>query len=192
MESMLDRLDTILIGGAVSNTFLKALGRQLGKSVTDQIALYSAAKLVSSASARNIRLVLPDDLVLIEGDLKSYSNSFIMSGNIVPGDATVVDLGPNTLDSFTSRILKAKTIFWNGPVGIYENDEFAKGTAAVAKAIAASGAFSVAVGWDTIMAIKKTGYEDKISFLSRGGKAALEFIQGKRLPALEALERKFK
>jgi phosphoglycerate kinase len=192
MESLLDKVDTILIGGAVSNTFLKALGREIGRSAVDQIALYSAAKLVSSATVRNIRLALPKDALVIKGDLNNYSNSFIISADLIPKDTVIADIGPETREYFASIISRAKTVFWNGPVGIYERKGFEMGTMAVARAITDSGAFSVATGWDTILAIKKTGLGDKITYLSTGGKAALEFIQGKRLPALEALENKLR
>jgi phosphoglycerate kinase len=192
MEALLDKVDTILIGGAVSNTFLKALGREVGISVVDQIALYSALRLISSASVRNIRLVFPEDCVLIKGDLNNYSGSFIMSLGTFPKDVMAVDIGPKTIEYFTSRILRAKTVFWNGPLGVYEKEGFRKGTLEVAKAIADSGAFSVVAGWDTVLAVKKADYSSKIGHLSKGGKAALEFIQGKRLPALEALQKKLK
>jgi len=192
IESLLDKVDTILIGGAISNTFLKALGKEVGRSAVDQIALYSALRLISSASVRNIRLALPEDYVLIKGDLNNYSGSFIMSAGALPKDVVAVDIGSKTIEYFTSRILKAKTVFWNGPVGVYESEDFRKGTLEVTKAIADSDAFSVAAGWDTVLAIKKTDYSDKIKHLSKGGRAALEFIQGKRLPALEALEKKLK
>ncbi|MCI0453493.1 MAG: phosphoglycerate kinase [Candidatus Dadabacteria bacterium] len=192
MESFLDRVDTMLIGGVVSNTFLKALGKEVGRSVVDQIALYSAAKLISSASVRDIRVVLSEDAVLIRGDLSNYSNSFIGSYGEFPKDATSVDIGPKTMSDFALRISKAKTIFWNGPLGVYEAEDFRKGTIEIAKAISQSGAFSLAVGWDTVIAIKKEESSSGISYLSIGGKAALEFIQGKKLPALEALRKKLK
>lgn len=192
MESLLDKADVILIGGAISNTFLKALGKDVGKSGVDQMALYSASRLISSALARDIRLALPEDSILIKGDLNNYANSFIMSTGVFPKDAVAVDLGPKTGENFASKIIRAKTIFWNGPVGIYETEGFRKGTVAVAKAIGSADAFSVAVGWDTILALKETDCSDQIKYLSKGGKAALEFIQGNRLPALEALENKLK
>ncbi len=192
MESFLDRVDTMLIGGVVSNTFLKALGKEVGRSVVDQIALYSAAKLISSASVRDIRVVLSEDAVLIRGDLSNYSNSFIGTYGEFPKDATSVDIGPKTMSDFALRISRAKTIFWNGPLGVYEAEDFRKGTIEIAKAISQSGAFSLAVGWDTVIAIKKEESSSGISYLSIGGKAALEFIQGKKLPALEALRKKLK
>jgi phosphoglycerate kinase len=192
MESLLDKVDAILIGGAISNTFLKALGKEVGKSAVDQMALYSAARFISSASARDIRIAIPEDAVLIKGDLNNYSGSFIMSADTFHKDAITVDIGPKTSEFFASQISSAKTVFWNGPVGVYEREDFIKGTLTVAKAIAYSNAFSIAAGWDTILALKKTDYSDKIKYLSKGGKAALEFIQGKRLHGLEALGNKLK
>jgi phosphoglycerate kinase len=192
MESLLDKVDIILIGGGVSNTFLKALGKEVGKSVVDQIALYSAAKLISSANVRDVRVVLPEDVVLIKGDLNNYSNSFVSSAGAFAEDAIAVDIGPKTSNDFALIISRAKTIFWNGPLGIYEAEDFRCGTMEIARAVSLSNAFSVTAGWDTIQAIKKVGFSSGITYLSTGGKAALEFIQGKKLPALEALERKFK
>ncbi len=192
MESLLDKVDTILIGGAVSNTFLKALGREVGKSVVDQISLYSAAKLISSASARDVRVVLSEDALLIKGDLSCYSNSFISPTEALSKDASVVDIGPKTINEFALRISRAKTIFWNGPLGVYESEDFRKGTIEIAKAISQSKAFSVASGWDTVIAIKKGNSSKGITYLSTGGKATLEFIQGKKLPGLEALKKRLK
>jgi phosphoglycerate kinase len=192
MESLLDRVDTILVGGAVANAFIKALGGEVGRSFFDPIALYSAMKLVSSADVRKVRLVLPEDVVLIKGDLNTYAYSFTGSVKTIPGDAMVVDIGPKTVEDFSCRVLKAKTVFWNGPLGIYEKGDFGRGTIRVAEAVAASGAFSVVTGWDTISALKRVGLSSGITHISMGGQASLEFLQGKKLPAIEALEKRFK
>jgi phosphoglycerate kinase len=190
MESLLDKVDTILIGGGVSSTFLKSLGKEVGKSVVDQIALYSATRLISSAGVRNVRVILPEDAIIIKGDLNKYSN--ISPVEAFPKDGMAVDIGPKASSNFASRLSGAKTIFWNGPLGIYETEDFGSGTMAMARAIEASNAFSVVAGWDTVLAIKRTGFAGRISHLSTGGKASLEFIQEKKLPALEALEKKLK
>jgi len=192
MESLLDKVDIILIGGAISNTFLKALGREVERSLVDQIALYSAAKLISSASVRDVRVVLSEDAVLIKGDLNNYSNSFVSSTGAFPKDATSVDIGPKTINDFASRISSAKTILWNGPLGVYEAEDFRKGTMEIAKAIAQSKAFSVVAGWDTVVSIKKGIFTNGNIYLSTGGKATLEFIQGKNLPGLEALTKRLR
>lgn len=192
MESMLDKADTFLIGGAISNTFLKVLGKEVGKSSVDRMSLYMAEKLISSATSRNIRFITPKDALLIKGDLNNYSDSFIISTGVFPGDTMAVDIGPATIQDFTSRISRAKTVFWNGPVGVCENSDFEKGNARIAEAVAESGAFSVAAGWDTVSVIEKSGFSHGFSHLSAGGKAALEFIQGKPLPALLAFQRKSK
>ena len=192
MESLLDKVDTILIGGGVSNTFLKAFGREVGKSVVDQIALYSAAKLISSANVRDVQVVLSEDAVLIKGDLNNYSNSFISSTGSFPKDATSVDIGPQAINDFASSISRAKTILWNGPLGVYEAEDFRKGTIEIAKAIAHSNAFSVAAGWDTVVAIKRGNFTTGNIYFSTGGKATLEFIQGKNLPGLEALKKRLR
>jgi len=192
MESLLDKVDIILIGGAISNTFLKALGTEVERSLVDQIALYSAAKLISSASVRDVRVVLSEDAVLIKGDLNNYSNSFVSSTGAFPKDATSVDIGPKTINDFASRISSAKTILWNGPLGVYEAEDFRKGTMEIAKAIAQSKAFSVVAGWDTVVSIKKGIFTNGNIYLSTGGKATLEFIQGKNLPGLEALTKRLR
>jgi phosphoglycerate kinase len=192
MERLLDKVDAILVGGAVSNIFLKALGKEIGKSVVDDIALYSASRFISSARARGVRVVLPQDFIAIRGDLSNYSAPFATPAGVFSKDGMAVDIGPKTRDDFALRLARAKTIFWNGPLGIYENEDFIEGTKAVAEAVAASGAFSVASGWDTVLAIKKTGYSSGITYLSTGGRASLEFVGERRLPALEALEKRFK
>jgi phosphoglycerate kinase len=192
MESLLDNVDAILIGGALSNTFLKALGKETGKSVIDEIALYSASKFISSASARGIRVVLPQDFIVIKGDLNNYSAPLTTHAGVFSRDGIAVDIGPKTRDDFALRLSRAKTIFWNGPLGIYENEDFREGTKAVAGAVGASGAFSVALGWDTVLAIKKAGFSGAITHFSTGGKAGLEFVGKRRLPALEALEKRSK
>ncbi len=192
MESLLDKVDAILIGGAVSNTFLKALGKEVGKSIIDEMALYSAAKFISSARARNIRLILPQDFVFIKGDFNSYSTSSVTPAGVFSRDGIAVDIGPKTRDEFALRLSGAKTIFWNGPLGIYESEAFREGTLAIARAVAASNAFSVAAGSDTALAIKKAGFSADIAHLSTGGKASLEFVQGEKLLALEALEKRVK
>lgn len=192
MESLLDKVDTILVGGATSNTFLQVLGKEIGRSTVDQIALYSAEKFISSAMVRNIRFITPQDAVLIKGDLNNYTTCFIIPTGVFPKDSMAVDIGPETVKDFASRISTAKTVLWNGPVGIYEEKNFRNGTMEVAKAIAKSRAFSVAAGWDTVIAVKESGSSDEFTHLSTGGNAALAFIQGKKLPALEALERRFR
>jgi phosphoglycerate kinase len=190
MESLLDKVDTILVGGGVSNTFLKALGKEVGRSVIDQIAIYSATKFMSSANVRNVKVLLSEDAVLIKGDFNNYSDLFIAASGAFSKDSTAVDIGPRTIRDFALIISKAKTIFWNGPLGVYEAQGFRKGTMEITRAISNSSAFSIAAGCDTVIAIKKGDFSRGISYLSTGGKAALEFIQGKKLPGLEALEKR--
>lgn len=192
MESLLDKVDTILIGGAVSNTFLKVLGKEIGKSAIDKIALYSASKFISSASARNVRVVLPQDFIVIRGDLNNHPAPFMTPVGMFSKDEIAVDIGPKTRDDFALRLSRAKTILWNGPLGIYEKKDFREGTNAVAGAVGASSAFSIVLGWNTVLAIKKGGFSDGITHLSTGGKAGLEFVGERRLPVFEALEKRSK
>jgi phosphoglycerate kinase len=192
MESLLDKVDAVLIGGAVSNTFLKALGKEVGRSVIDEMALYSAAKFISSASAREVRVILPKDFMIIRGDLNNYSVPFTTPAGVFSRDGIAVDIGPKTRGDFSLRLSRANTIFWNGPLGIYENEDFRGGTGSIAEVVSASSAFSVASGWDTVLAIKKAGFSDGITHLSSSGKAGLEFFGERGLPALEALQKRFK
>lgn len=188
MESIVSHVDTFLLGGAVANTFLMALGRETGKSVVDRASLYSASRVIASATARDIRLLVPQDVVAVKGaEPERADASFVISASNLPKDYMIVDIGPKTIESYSRRILGAKTVLWCGPMGIYQIVPFDAGTISIARAIAESGAYSVAVGDNTVDGIKKSDCSGKISHLSSGGRAAVEFIQGKPLPALTAL-----
>ncbi len=187
-ESLIDRVDTILIGGAFAHTFLKALGRDIGRSEIDEATIYSAKKLISSCMSRNIRLVIPEDFVGVRGDLNSGSPSFIISGGRIPKDSMAVDIGPETSSEFAKHIARARTVLWNGPLGICERAGFGEGTAAVARALAESEAWAAAVGESTIGALGGAGLDACKCFMSSGGDASVEFIKHGTLPAIRALE----
>ncbi|MGQ0792664.1 MAG: phosphoglycerate kinase [Deltaproteobacteria bacterium] len=191
MESLLEKVDSFLVGGAVANTFVKAMKHEIGNSSVDEMALYSASKLISSAKVRNIRFALPDDFAVIKSDLYNYSNFDIIPAAAMPKNGVAVDIGGKTSEYFSSIISRAKTVFWNGVVGVVEKEDFRRGTEALARSIADSGAFSVAAGWDTVAAIEKAGLGGRFAHLSMGGQAALDFIAGSELPALSALRKKF-
>jgi phosphoglycerate kinase len=188
MEALLPSVDTFLLGGTVANTFLRALGRETGKSVVDRASLYSASRLLASATARDIRLLVPQDVVAVKGaDPEMVKTSSVIPTSNFPKDYMIVDIGPETVEDYSRRILGAKTVLWCGPVGIYQIAPFDAGTNGIARSVAESGAYSVAVGDSTVDSIKKSDYSGKLSHLSSGGSAAVEFIRGNVLPALKAL-----
>ncbi len=188
IESLMDRVDTILIGGAVAHTFLKALGRDIGRSEIDEGTIYSAKKLISASMSRSIRLVIPEDFVGVRGDLNNEPASYIISGGRIPKDSMAVDIGPETTRQFAKHISRARMVLWNGPLGMCERAGFGEGTAALAKALAESDAWSAVVGESTIDALEGAGFEAGKCFMSRGGDASVEFIRDKTLPAIQALE----
>ncbi len=192
MESMLEYVDMILVGGVLANTFLSVLGGETGKSKIDETAVYSVKKFMSSAEIRNIRVILPEDIVAIDGELNNYSSSFIISGGRVPEDMRVVDIGPAAQADFAKRLAKAKTILWAGPLGVCENSEFKKGTEFLAKTLAETDTFNVIIGQDTIEAALESNEKGMRSFISQGGETALNYIIGNRLPAIAAMEERIK
>jgi len=192
MESLLDRVDIMLVGGAIAHPFLRALGRETGRSEIDEGTIYSAKKLISSCMSRNIRLVIPEDFVAVRGDLNNDPSSYIISGGRIPGDSMAVDIGPETSRQFAKHLSRARTILWNGPLGMCERPRFGEGTLAAAKALAGSDAWSVVVGDSTIDALEAAGFEAGNCFMSCGGDASVEFIRDGTLPAIRALEERLR
>jgi phosphoglycerate kinase len=187
LDNLLDRVDQILIGGAMANTFLKAKGGQLGRSLVEEDKLALARAFLKKAEESNVDVLLPRDVVAAAG-IKADSGR-VVQAMMVPEDLAALDIGPETARGFADAIARAKTIFWNGPMGVFESDPFAGGTLAVAKAVAgAQGALSVVGGGDSVAAVHKSGVADKITHISTGGGASLEFLEGKKLPGLAALE----
>jgi len=187
LDNLLDRVDQMLIGGAMANTFLKAKGGQLGRSLVEQDKLALARAFLKKAEESNVDVLLPRDVVAAAG-IKSDAGR-VVQAMMVPEDLAALDIGPETARGFADAIARAKTIFWNGPMGVFESEPFAGGTMAVAKAVAgAPGALSVVGGGDSVAAIHKSGLGDKITHISTGGGASLEFLEGKKLPGLAALE----
>jgi phosphoglycerate kinase len=187
LENLLGRVDQILIGGAMANTFLKAKGGQLGRSLVEEDKLALARSFLKKAEEATVDILLPRDVVAAAG-IKADSGR-VVQAMLVPEDLAALDIGPETARGFADAIARAKTIFWNGPMGVFESDPFAGGTLAVAKAVAgAAGALSVVGGGDSVAAVHKSGLGDRITHISTGGGASLEFLEGKKLPGLAALE----
>jgi len=188
IESLLGKADHILIGGAMAYTFLKAQGLGVGKSLVEDDQFEVALVILDEARAKSVSFHLPQDHVLAKAP-QAGAETRIVEILPFPEDMMGVDIGPKTVAAYGAVIATAKTIFWNGPMGIFEIDEFAKGTIGVAQAVAASGAVSIVGGGDSIAAVKKAGVKDKISHISTGGGASLEYIAYETLPGITALEK---
>jgi phosphoglycerate kinase len=183
IRSLLGSADSLLIGGAMGFTFFKAQGYETGNSLVEDDYLEEAKRLMEEATDR---LVLPDDVVVAEAmEEDAESETVAVDGN--PPGKMGLDIGPETVDLFEGHISGARTIFWNGPMGVFEIDAFAKGTEGVARAVAESGATSVVGGGDSVAAVNKLGLEDRMSHISTGGGASLEYIEGKELPGIAVL-----
>ncbi len=187
LHNLLGRVDQMLIGGAMANTFLKAKGGQLGRSLIEEDKLALARSFLRKAEERGIDVLLPRDAVAAAGT--KADSGRVVQAMAIPEDLAALDIGPETARGFADTIARARTIFWNGPMGVFESPPFAAGTLAVAKAVAgATGALSVVGGGDSVAAVHKSGLADKITHISTGGGASLEFLEGKKLPGLAALE----
>jgi phosphoglycerate kinase len=185
IASLLTKADAVLIGGAMAYTFLKARGDDVGESKVENEKLRKASELIDMARERSVDLLLPVDHV-VASSFDSASGE-VIEGNIPPGKMGL-DIGPGTLKLFSDRLQSAKTVFWNGPMGVFEKEPFAQGTFGIAKALAESGAVSVVGGGDSAAAVKQAGLDKKMSHISTGGGASLEFVEGKELPGIAALE----
>ena len=188
IESLLGKADEILIGGAMAYTFLKAQGLGVGKSLVEDDQIEVALVILDKARTNQVSFHLPQDHVLARAP-QAGAEAKIVESLPFPDDMIGVDIGPKTVAAYAAVIAAAKTIFWNGPMGIFEIDEFANGTIGVAKAVAASGAISIVGGGDSIAAVKKAGVRDKISHISTGGGASLEYVAYETLPGITALEK---
>lgn len=187
IENLMNKVDVLLIGGGMSYTFLKGKGFDVGKSLLDEPKLHTANKIMERASSKNIPFVLPCDHV-VAGECTETATPTTTKDENIPADMMGLDIGPKTVASFAAQIAKAKTVFWNGPLGVFEFAQFANGTMEIAKAVAASNSTSVVGGGDSIAAINQAKLADKISHISTGGGASMEFVEGKVLPGIKALE----
>lgn len=187
LEALLARVDKLIVGGGIANTFLAATGVGVGKSLHEADMLGIARKLLDQARARGAEIPLPTDVV-VGREFAATAHADVRSIHEVGADEMILDIGPDTSERFAEMLQSAGTIVWNGPVGVFEFDQFGEGTKAIADATARSKAFSIAGGGDTLAAIEKYGVEEGISYISTGGGAFLEFVEGKTLPAVAALE----
>jgi phosphoglycerate kinase len=181
LSELAKKVDRLIVGGGIANTFLLAAGKPIGKSLAEPDLVPEAKKILATG-----KVPLPSDVVV--GKSLGDEKPKIKSVDAVADDEMILDIGPNTAKAYADEIAKAGTIVWNGPVGVFEKEQFAKGTQTIARAIADSSAFSIAGGGDTVAAINKFGIADKIDYISTAGGAFLEFLEGKKLPAVEALE----
>jgi phosphoglycerate kinase len=187
LDNLLGRVNQLLIGGAMANTFLKAKGGHLGRSLVEEDKLALARSFLKKAQEAGVDVLLPRDAVAAAGT-KSDAGRVVQAMEI-PEDLAALDIGPETARGFADAVARARTILWNGPMGVFESEPFAAGTLAVAQAIASNkNALSVVGGGDSVAAIHKAGVADKITHISTGGGASLEFLEGKTLPGLAALE----
>ncbi len=189
IRKLLEKVDVLLLGGGMTYTFVKALGYEVGNSIVEDSMIEEASDILRIARERGVRLELPEDFVVAR-EAREGVETKIVKWNQIPPDMAGFDIGPETIEKFGRYIQEARTIFWNGPVGVFEVEPFSRGTMAIARKIAESGAISVVGGGDTIAAIKKAGVEDKITHISTGGGASLEFLEGRALPGVEALQDK--
>ncbi|MCP5468373.1 MAG: phosphoglycerate kinase [Deltaproteobacteria bacterium] len=187
IENFLKKVDVLLIGGAMAYTFLAAQGQRVGISLVESDKFHQARKMLEKARVKGIPLVLPSDHVVAKS-LDEASEKRTTLGQEITGEWMGVDIGPKTLEDFKNHLYGAKTIFWNGPVGAFEIPSFARGSVQLAKMISESNAMSVIGGGDSLAAVKVAGVADKMTHLSTGGGASLEFLEGKKLPGLVALE----
>lgn len=186
IKKLLEKVDVLLIGGGMSYTFIKAMGYEIGTSLLEEGMIEEAKNILSIAQKRGVQFILPEDFVVAtEG--KEEAITQIVPWNQIPPDMGGFDIGPKTVEKFAQKIARAKTIFWNGPLGLFEVEKFARGTVEIAKRVAESGAVVVVGGGDTIAAIKNAGVEKKITHISTGGGASLEFVEGRTLPGVEVL-----
>jgi phosphoglycerate kinase len=187
LESLLAKVDHLIVGGGIANTFLAATGVAVGKSLYEPDMLDTARKLLAQANARGAEIPLPTDVV-VATEFAATAKAQVRAVGKVRPDELILDIGPQTAKAFAAQLHNAGTILWNGPVGVFEFDQFGEGTRTLAHAIAASKAYSLAGGGDTLAAIEKYDVEKGISYISTGGGAFLEFVEGKTLPAVAILE----
>ena len=189
LNALLDKVDTLLIGGAMTYTFVKAQGGKIGKSLCEDDKLQVALDILKKGLDKNVRILLPVDNV-IATEMTNDADTLVTSVSEIPDDYMGLDIGPKTIDLYKEEIKVAGTVVWNGPVGVFEIDKFANGTKEIATAMANSSAVTIIGGGDSAAAVEKIGLEDKMSHVSTGGGASLEFMEGKKLPGIEALEDK--
>mgnify|MGYP000903903615 CR=1 FL=1 len=189
ISNLLDRVDTLVIGGGMANTFLKAQGYTIGKSLLEVDRVDMAKTLMADAKSRGIKLLLPVDVVVAPG-ADPNAEQAIVPVDKIPADWMALDIGPKSIEYFAEAIKASKTVVWNGPMGVFEMAPFAKGTEAIARELGGIKGITVVGGGDSVAAVTKAGVADRITHISTGGGAALEFLEGQKLPGVEALQDK--
>jgi phosphoglycerate kinase len=187
LRALLERVQTLLIGGGMANTFFKAQGLEVGRSLVEDEMIETAREVLAAAGERGVAIELPTDVVVTDA-IDNPQGIGVVPAEAIPADRMVVDIGPETLKRYAATLAEARTVFWNGPMGVFEVDDFAAGTLGVARALAASPAYSVVGGGESVMAIRLAAVDDEIDHVSTGGGASLQFLTGEELPALTALE----
>jgi phosphoglycerate kinase len=190
LKALADKVDNLIVGGGIANTFMKAVGLNIGKSLVEADLVTEAKAIIDMMAARGATVPIPVDVVCAK-EFSPSAGATVKAVGDVEDDDMILDIGPQTAATLAGQIAEAGTIVWNGPVGVFEFDQFGNGTKVLAHAIADSKAFSIAGGGDTLAAIAKYDITDKIGYISTGGGAFLEFLEGKTLPAVEILQQRF-
>ncbi len=191
LKTLAEKVDQLIVGGGIANTFILAAGHKIGKSVAEPGMVEDAKAIIAAAEMKGGALPLPVDVVCAK-EFSARAGATLKPVAAVADDDMILDIGPQTSEHLAQILARAGTIVWNGPLGVFEFDQFGAGTARIARAIAESKAFSIAGGGDTLAAVAKYGITDKVSYISTGGGAFLEFLEGKKLPAVEILEQRAK
>lgn len=189
IENLIEKVDSIIIGGGMAFTFLKSLGYSVGKSLLEEDKIDLAKDLYEKAKSKNVNMLLPVDVV-VSKEFSNDSDFKTVTIDSIEEDYMGLDIGYKTVELFSDEIKKAKTVVWNGPMGVFEMSNFAKGTFEIAKAIAETDSISIIGGGDSASAAEKSGFKDKITHISTGGGASLEFLEGKNLPGIDAIDNK--
>lgn len=189
IENLIEKVNTIIIGGGMAYTFLKGLGKEIGLSLLEEDKIELALELLEKAKAKGVELLLPEDVVIAQ-EISLDTPIKIVSADEIPSDWEALDIGPKTTEKYISVIKNAKTVVWNGPMGVFEVKPFAEGTFAIAKALTETDGVTIVGGGDSALAVEIAGYKDSITHVSTGGGASLEFLEGKILPGIDAIEDK--
>ncbi|UJJ59591.1 phosphoglycerate kinase [Rhodanobacter denitrificans] len=187
LENLIGKVDQLIVGGGIANTFIAAMGHSVGNSLYEPDLIDAAKKVLADAKRRGAEVPMPVDVV-VAPTFSAQAPATVKPVDQVGADEMILDIGPQTAQTYAALIASAGTVVWNGPVGVFEFDAFGKGTETLARAVAASKAFSIAGGGDTLAAVDKYGIADQVSYISTGGGAFLEFLEGKELPAVAALK----
>ena len=189
IEQMMKKVDTVIVGGGMAYTFYKAMGYEIGTSILDEAGIEVAAKLLMEAETSDVEFLLPVDTVCAK-EFANGGEQGVYDRDKIPEDMMGLDIGPKSVALFKEAIAGAKTVVWNGPLGVFEMEDYAKGTCAIAEALAESDAVTIIGGGDSAAAVEKFGFADKMTHISTGGGASLEFLEGKELPGVACLEDK--